>query len=110
MHYAFTHYVGTSGGNTDDMRAAVALMQAKKVQTAKVVTHILGLNAAGETTLDLPAVGGKKAGVYRKSLPLTPLGEIADPELAAIVARHHGIWSQEAEAYLLAHAEDITHD
>ncbi|MHC1505543.1 hypothetical protein, partial [Klebsiella pneumoniae] len=24
--------------------------------------------------------------------------------------RHHGIWSQEAEAYLLAHAEDITHD
>ncbi|MDH8495140.1 hypothetical protein, partial [Klebsiella pneumoniae] len=40
----------------------------------------------------------------------TPLGEIADPELAAIVARHHGIWSQEAEAYLLAHAEDITHD
>ena len=41
---------------------------------------------------------------------ITPLGEIADPELAAIVARHHGIWSQEAEAYLLAHAEDITHD
>jgi mannose/fructose/sorbose-specific phosphotransferase system IID component len=30
VHYAFTHYVGTSGGNTDDMRAAVALMQAKK--------------------------------------------------------------------------------
>ncbi|WP_345756031.1 L-sorbose 1-phosphate reductase [Klebsiella variicola] len=111
VHYAFTHYVGTSGGNTDDMRAAVALMQAKKVQTAKVVTHILGLNAAGETTLDLPAVGGGKKLVYTgKAFPLTPLGEIADPELAAIVARHHGIWSQEAEAYLLAHAEDITHD
>ncbi|MDP1057302.1 L-sorbose 1-phosphate reductase, partial [Klebsiella pneumoniae] len=91
VHYAFTHYVGTSGGNTDDMRAAVALMQAKKVQTAKVVTHILGLNAAGETTLDLPAVGGGKKLVYTgKAFPLTPLGEIADPELAAIVARHHG--------------------
>lgn len=74
VHYAFTHYVGTSGGNTDDMRAAVALMQAKKVQTAKVVTHILGLNAAGETTLDLPAVGGEKAGVYRKSLPAHAAG------------------------------------
>ncbi|WP_258960530.1 hypothetical protein, partial [Klebsiella pneumoniae] len=24
--------------------------------------------------------------------------------------RHHGIWSKEAEEYLLAHAEDITHD
>jgi hypothetical protein len=29
-----------------------------------VVTHILGLNAAGETTLDLPAVGGGKKLVY----------------------------------------------
>ena len=111
VHYAFTHYVGTSGGNTDDMRAAVALMQAKKVQAAKVVTHILGLNAAGETTLDLPAVGGGKKLVYTgKSIPLTPLGSIADPELAAIMERHHGIWSGEAEQYLLAHAEDITHD
>ena len=111
VHYAFTHYVGTSGGNTDDMRAAVALMQEKKVQAAKVVTHILGLNAAGETTLDLPAVGGGKKLVYtEKSLPLTPLGAIADPELAAIMARHHGIWSAEAEQYLLTHAQDITHD
>lgn len=75
-----------------------------------MVTHILGLNAAGETTSICLPSAGEKAGVYRKSLPLTPLGEIADPELAAIVARHHGIWSQEAEAYLLAHAEDITHD
>ncbi|PVW65287.1 L-sorbose 1-phosphate reductase, partial [Klebsiella pneumoniae] len=52
----------------------------------------------------------KKLVYTGKAFPLTPLGEIADPELAAIVARHHGIWSQEAEAYLLAHAEDITHD
>ncbi|WP_226573450.1 L-sorbose 1-phosphate reductase [Mangrovibacter yixingensis] len=111
IHYAFTHYVGTSGGNTDDMRAAVELMQAKKVQTAKVVTHILGLNAAGETTLDLPQVGGGKKLVYTaKNIPLTALGEITDPELAVIMERHHGIWSKEAEEYLLAHAEDITHD
>jgi hypothetical protein len=81
------------------------------VQAAKVVTHILGLNAAGETTLDLPAVGGGKKLVYTgKSISLTPLGSIADPTLAAIMARHHGIWSGEAEQYLLAHAEEITHD
>nr|WP_287859178.1 L-sorbose 1-phosphate reductase [Klebsiella sp.] len=111
VHYAFTHYVGTSGGNTDDMRAAVALMQAKKVQTAKVVTHILGLNAAGDTTLDLPAVGGGKKLVYTgKNIPLTALGEISDPHLAAIMESNHGIWSKEAEEYLLTHAEDITHD
>ena len=30
--------------------------------------------------------------------------------LAAILARHQGIWSGEAEQYLLAHAEAISHD
>lgn len=111
VHYAFTHYVGTSGGNTDDMRAAVKLIEEKKVQAAKVVTHILGLNAAGETTLELPAVGGGKKLVYTgKYLPLTSLTQIQDEELAAILARHQGIWSGEAEQYLLAHAEAISHD
>ncbi|HAM4835025.1 TPA: zinc-binding dehydrogenase [Escherichia coli] len=111
VHYAFTHYVGTSGGNTDDMRAAVKLIEEKKVQAAKVVTHILGLNAAGETTLELPAVGGGKKLVYTgKYLPLTSLTQIQDQALAAILTRHQGIWSGEAEQYLLAHAEAISHD
>ena len=111
VHYAFTHYVGTSGGNTDDMRAAVKLIEEKKVQAAKVVTHILGLNAAGETTLELPAVGGGKKLVYTgKYLPLTSLTQIQDQALAAILARHQGIWSGEAEQYLLTHAEAISHD
>ena len=108
VHYAFTHYVGTSGGNTDDMRAAVKLIEEKKVQAAKVVTHILGLNAAGETTLELPKVGGGKKLVYTgKALPLTALSQIDDPALCAILERHHGIWSKEAEQYLLSHAGEI---
>mgnify|MGYP000902226684 FL=1 len=108
VHYAFTHYVGTSGGNTDDMRAAVKLIEEKKVQAAKVVTHILGLNAAGETTLELPQVGGGKKLVYTgKALPLTALTQIDDPALRDILERHQGIWSQEAEQYILSHAEEI---
>ena len=87
------------------------LIEEKKVQAAKVVTHILGLNAAGETTLELPAVGGGKKLVYTgKYLPLTSLTQIQDQALAAILARHQGIWSGEAEQYLLAHAEAISHD
>lgn len=35
VHYAFTHYVGTSGGNTDDMRAAVKLIEEKKCRPQK---------------------------------------------------------------------------
>ena len=64
------------------------MIEEKKVQAAKVVTHILGLNAAGETTLELPAVGGGKKLVYTgKYLPLTSLTQIQDEELAAILAR-----------------------
>ncbi len=63
-----------------------------------MVTHILGLNAAGETTLELPAVGGGKKLVYTgKYLPLTSLTQIQDQALAAILARHQGIWSGEAD-------------
>ena len=62
--------------------------------------------------LKLPAVGGgKKTGVYRESnLPLTSLTQIQDQALAVILAHHQGIWSGEAEQYLLAHAEAISHD
>ena len=75
-----------------------------------MVTHILGLNAAGETTLELPAVGGKKLVYTGKYLPLMSLTQIQDQALAAILARHQGIWSGEAEQYLLTHAEAISHD
>lgn len=45
-----------------------------------------------------------------KYLPLTSLTQIQDQALAVILAHHQGIWSGEAEQYLLAHAEAISHD
>ncbi|TYZ86642.1 L-sorbose 1-phosphate reductase, partial [Escherichia coli] len=45
-----------------------------------------------------------------KYLPLMSLTQIQDQALAAILARHQGIWSGEAEQYLLTHAEAISHD
>jgi threonine dehydrogenase-like Zn-dependent dehydrogenase len=115
MHYNFTHYVGTSGGNTEDMRAAVNLIEQKKVQVSKVVSHVLGLNAAGEATQNLPQIGGAKKLVYTgKNLPLTALnaldenqGSPFERELAVIVKKHDGLWSKEAEDYLLQHAPQI---
>lgn len=90
------------------MRAAVAQVQAKGPDGESGHPYSRPeRRGAKPPSICLPSAG-EKAGVYRKTFPLTPLGRIADPELAAIVARHHGIWSQEAEAYLLAHAEDIT--
>ncbi|MCK4921806.1 MAG: zinc-binding dehydrogenase, partial [Bacteroidales bacterium] len=38
VHYAFTHIVGTSGGNTEDMREALQLMAEGKVNPAGMIT------------------------------------------------------------------------
>lgn len=103
VHYSFTHFVGTSGGNTEDMRKAVKLIEDKQVKVANVVTHILGLDAVAETTLNQPAIGGGKKLVYtHKQSELKKLSEINPAsELGQILAKTDGIWSKEAEEYVL---------
>lgn len=103
VHYSFTHFVGTSGGNTEDMRKAVKLIEDKQVKVANVVTHILGLDAVAEATLNQPAIGGGKKLVYtHKQSDLTKLSEVdSASELGEILAKTEGIWSKEAEAYVL---------
>lgn len=116
VHYASTHVVGTSGGNTDDMREAIAMMNAGKIDPAAMVTHIGGLDAVVDTTLNLPSIpGGKKLMYTQISLPLTALADFEEKgkeepmfaELAKIVAANNGLWCGEAEKYLLAHARSI---
>jgi L-sorbose 1-phosphate reductase len=61
VHYAFTHIVGTSGGNTDDMKEALKMMASGKLNPAAMITHIGGLDAVIDTTMRLPQIpGGKK--------------------------------------------------
>ncbi|GCF94272.1 L-sorbose 1-phosphate reductase [Enterococcus florum] len=109
VHYSFTHFVGTSGGNTEDMRKAVKLIEEKKVKVANVVTHILGLDAVAETTLNQPTIGGGKKLVYtHKKYDLTKLSDL-DPasKLGQILAKTDGIWSKEAEEYVLKEFTEI---
>ncbi len=115
VHYAYTHIVGTSGGNTDDMKEALDVMT-KGLDPAGLVTHIGGLNAVIETTLHLPQIpGGKKLIYTHKDIPLTAISEFmekgkSDPffaELHGICTRNKGLWSVEAENFLLANAKDI---
>jgi len=110
VHYAYTHIVGTSGGNTDDMKEALDIMAAG-LDPAGLVTHIGGLNAVAETTLHLPEIpGGKKLIYTHIKMPLTPLTDFAElgkknslfAMLAELVAANKGLWSVEAEEYLLA--------
>jgi threonine dehydrogenase-like Zn-dependent dehydrogenase len=110
VHYAYTHIVGTSGGNTYDMKEALDVMT-KGLDPAGLVTHIGGLNAVAETTLHLPNIlGGKKLIYTHLEMPLTAISdfqekgktEVLFAKLAEICDRHHGLWSVEAEEYLLA--------
>lgn len=109
VHYSFTHYVGTSGGNTEDMRKAVRLIEDKKVKVANVVTHILGLNAVAETTLNQPEIGGGKKLVYtHKNMELTKLANVdTTSELSEILLETNGIWSKKAEDFILKNQEEI---
>lgn len=117
VHYMGHHVVGSSGGNTDDMRDALALMAKGAINPAFIVTHIGGLDSAAEATRTLPKIPGGRKLIYTQiSLPLTPIADFArlgaagDPlfaGLAAIVERHHGLWSVDAERYLLQNAKPI---
>jgi len=117
IHYSGHHIVGSSGGNTDDMRAALDLMAKDVINPAVLVTHVGGLDCAAQTILDLPAIpGGKKLIYTQKSMPLVAIDRFEqlgenDPfyrDLAEIVAGHNGLWSLEAERYVLDNARDIT--
>lgn len=113
VHYASTHVVGTSGGNTDDMKEALHYM-GKGMDPAGLVTHIGGLNAVIDTTLNLPSIpGGKKLIYTHIDLPLTAIadfGKSDNPvlqELDRLCRSHNGLWNVEAETYLLANADKL---
>lgn len=117
VHYASTHIVGTSGGNTDDMKEALELMGKGIINPAAMITHVGGLDSAAEATLNLPNIPGGKKLIYTNiELELTAIEDFeekgkTDPmfaKLAEIVKAHNGLWNAEAEKYLLANAKPIT--
>ena len=115
-HYASTHIVGTSGGNTADMVESISMMEKGLIDPAAMITHVGGLDAAGETTLRLPQIPGGKKLIYTNiSMPLTAIADFAamgqkDPLFAAlheIVAANNGLWCAKAEKYLLEHGKAL---
>jgi len=116
VHYISTHIVGTSGGNTDDMIESLRMMEAGKLDPAAMITHIGGLNAAAETTLNLPNIKGGKKLIYTNiEMPLVAIDDFEklgeDNEvfarLAEIVKNNNGLWCAEGEKYLLQNAKEI---
>lgn len=113
VHYAAHHVAANSGGNTDDMRIALKYMGEGKLNPAVMITHVGGLDSTAETIADLPNIGGGKKLVYNHiSMPMTAIADFAElgkdnelyRKLAEICDRNDGLWSLEAENYLLANA------
>ena len=116
VHYAFTHIVGTSGGNTDDMKEALSLMAENRINPSVMVTHIGGLDAVIDTTMRLPEIPGGKKLIYTNiSMKLTPIEDFSrkgqsDPffkKLDRIVKKNGGVWCGEAEDYVLRQGTPI---
>jgi hypothetical protein len=98
------------------MIESLELMGEGTINPVAMITHVGGLNAVPETTLNLPHIpGGKKLMYTNIELELTAIDDFSekgksDPlfaELARIVGANNGLWSLEAEKYLLSHAKKI---
>ena len=120
VHYGATHIVGTSGGNTDDMKESIALMEKKLINPSGMITHIGGLNACAEATLNLPKIKGAKKLIYTHvELPLTAVEDFgkaaeenAGTDLGALYAdldklckEAGNLWCAAAEKRLLEYAK-----
>lgn len=114
VHYAATHTIGTTGGNTDDMIESLRLTEEGRINPAVMVTHIGGIDHAAEAVLTLPdKPAGKKLIYTGINLPLVAIDDFAElgktnplfAKLAQITSKTNGLWNVEAEKYLLAHAK-----
>ncbi len=112
VHYNSTHVMGTTGGNMDDLKESLRLCEEGALNPAVMVTHIGGLDAAAEATLNLPRLPGGKKLIYTQiSMPLTAIDDFrclgAEDSrfnhLADICEAAGGLWCPEAERYLLEH-------
>jgi len=112
VHYAQHHVTGTSGSTPEDMRDIVALIGENRLDPSVMITHIGGIDAAIDTTINLPNIpGGKKLIYTHIELPLTALSDFEKlgktderfKELDKIVKANNNLWCAEAEEYLLKH-------
>ena len=110
-HYTSTHIMGTTGGNTDDLKEALALSAKGKIRPSVMVTHIGGIDSVIDATANLPAIpGGKKLTYTQIDMPLTAIADFEElgktdslmKRLAESCAKHNGLWNGEAERILLA--------
>ena len=110
VHYAQHHVSGTSGSTPEDMADIVNLIGEGLINPAIMITHVGGINAAIDSTVNLPKIPGGKKLIYNHiNMPLTAISEFEKlgetdsryKALDEIVKNNNGLWNSEAEEYLL---------
>jgi hypothetical protein len=94
---------------------ALQFMEENRIHPEVMITHIGGLDAAIETTMNLPSIPGGKKIIYPGiRCPLTAVADFAakkdDPlfaKLAECCDAHGGLWNSEAEQILLEYFKAI---
>lgn len=116
VHYMMHHCVANSGGDVKDMTDSVDWIAKGYLHPEVMITHVGGLDSAFGATMDLLKVPGGKRLVYTHvKMPMTAIADFAekgkvDPfyrKLDEICSRHSGLWSKEAEEYLLQAAPKL---
>jgi threonine dehydrogenase-like Zn-dependent dehydrogenase len=111
-HYTSTHILGSTGGNTADLKEALKLSSEKKLRPAVMLTHICGLGAVSDAVSKLPTLHAGKILTYTHiDLPLTAIADFEEkgkvnPLFASLhksCASHQGLWNAESENILLKH-------
>lgn len=110
IHYTPTHIMGSTGGNDEDMRESLRMSAQGLINPAVMITHVGGMDSAADAILKLPEIPGGKKLIYNfVEMPLIALEDLPRlgqedefyRQLAVLVKQHKGLWSEEAERFLL---------
>ncbi len=113
-HYTSTHIMGTTGGNTEDLKEALYLSSKNLIEPAVMVTHVGGIDSIADATANLPNIpGGKKLTYTQFNMPLTAIDDFEElgktdslfKKLSESCKKHKGLWNSEAEKILFEHFE-----
>ena len=109
-HYKNTKIMGSSGGLREDFIESLELIKNKKINPAMMITHVGGLDAVVDTTMNLPTIEGAKKLIYTHiQMPLHAIKDFEElgkkdrhfQVLHELCRKYNGLWNPEAERYLL---------
>ena len=113
VHYDGIHLVGTAGSIPEDTVDVINLIEQGAINPSVMISHILGLDGVIDTIYAMERASGAKKICYNEldipTFALTDLEEMGKTnelwaKLDEIVKKNGGLWSYEAEKFLLENA------